>query len=138
MDDQGKGVNFTRAVVDVYEDGVYLGQLTPRIDYYFDSQQNMTIPGNRSTLRDDLYILLVDWQPRFQHGRDIQDLCQPAGQLAMDWQSALLIGSSLQLGPTATLRKSLRARREKRTRPARRIDKKGQKSMVEGLVTFDF
>jgi cytochrome c-type biogenesis protein CcmF len=23
----------------------------------------MTIPGNRSTMRDDLYILLVDWEP---------------------------------------------------------------------------
>ena len=61
--DQGAGVNYTRAIVDVYENGVYLGQLNPRIDYYFDSQQNMTIPGQRSTLRDDLYILLVDWQP---------------------------------------------------------------------------
>ncbi len=59
----GEGVNYTRAVVDVYENGIYLGQLYPRIDYYFDSQQNMTIPGQRSTLRDDLYILLVDWQP---------------------------------------------------------------------------
>ncbi|MBE0670505.1 MAG: cytochrome c biogenesis protein CcsA, partial [Anaerolineales bacterium] len=62
-DNQGEGVNYTRAVVDVYENGIYLGQLNPRIDYYFDSQQNMTIPGNRSTFRDDLYILLVDWQP---------------------------------------------------------------------------
>jgi cytochrome c-type biogenesis protein CcmF len=62
-DDIGEGVNYTRAVVDVYENGVYLGELHPRIDYYYDSQQNMTIPGNRSTLRDDLYILLVDWQP---------------------------------------------------------------------------
>jgi cytochrome c-type biogenesis protein CcmF len=61
--DQADGVNYTRAVVDVYENGVYLGELTPRIDYYFDSQQNMTIPGNRSTLKDDLYILLVDWEP---------------------------------------------------------------------------
>jgi len=59
----GEGVNYTRAVVDVYENGIYLGQLYPRIDYYFDSQQNMTIPGQRSTFRDDLYILLVDWQP---------------------------------------------------------------------------
>jgi cytochrome c-type biogenesis protein CcmF len=40
-----------------------LGQLYPRIDYYFDSQQTMTIPGLRSTMQDDLYILLVDWQP---------------------------------------------------------------------------
>jgi cytochrome c-type biogenesis protein CcmF len=62
-DDVPKGVNYTRAVVDIYRDGIYLGELHPRKDYYADAQQNMTIPGNRSTLRDDLYILLVDWQP---------------------------------------------------------------------------
>jgi cytochrome c-type biogenesis protein CcmF len=62
-DDKGAGVNYTRAVVDVYQNGVYLGQLNPRIDYYFDSQQNMTIPANRSTLKNDLYVLLVAWQP---------------------------------------------------------------------------
>jgi cytochrome c-type biogenesis protein CcmF len=61
-DDAGKGVNYTRAVVDVYQNGIYLGQLNPRIDYYAESQQNMTIPANRSTLRDDLYVLLVDWE----------------------------------------------------------------------------
>jgi len=62
-DAQGEGVNHTRAVVDIYQNGIYLGQLHPRIDYYYDSQQNMTIPGQRATLRDDLYVLLVDWQP---------------------------------------------------------------------------
>jgi cytochrome c-type biogenesis protein CcmF len=62
-DDVPKGVNYTRAVVDVYRNGIYLGELHPRKDYYADAQQNMTIPGNRSTLRDDLYVLLVDWQP---------------------------------------------------------------------------
>jgi len=62
-DDQGAGVNYTRAVVDVSKNGKYLGQLYPRIDFYFDSQQTMTIPGQRSTLKDDLYVLLVDWQP---------------------------------------------------------------------------
>jgi len=50
-------------VVDVSKNGKYLGQLYPRIDFYFDSQQTMTIPGQRSTLKDDLYVLLVDWQP---------------------------------------------------------------------------
>lgn len=59
----GEGVNYTRSVVDIYENGIYLGQLAPRIDYYYDAQQNMTIPGQRSTFRDDLYILLIDWQP---------------------------------------------------------------------------
>ena len=62
-DDIPKGVNYTRAVVDIYRNGIYLGELHPRKDYYADAQQNMTIPGNRSTLRDDLYVLLVDWQP---------------------------------------------------------------------------
>ena len=62
-EDRGEGVNYTRAVIDVFKGGEFIGELNPRIDYYFDSQQNMTIPGNRSTMIDDLYILLVDWQP---------------------------------------------------------------------------
>ena len=61
--DAPAGVNYTRSVIDVYRDGKFLGELNPRIDYYFDSQQTMTIPGNRSTMKDDLYILLVDWEP---------------------------------------------------------------------------
>jgi len=61
--DQGAGVQYTRSSVDIYKDGKYLGELHPRIDYYFDSQQTMTIPGLRSTMQDDLYIILVDWQP---------------------------------------------------------------------------
>jgi cytochrome c-type biogenesis protein CcmF len=62
-DDVPSGVNYRRAVLDVYQDGKYLGQLAPRIDYYYESQQNMTIPGQRSTMKDDLYVLLVDWEP---------------------------------------------------------------------------
>jgi cytochrome c-type biogenesis protein CcmF len=62
-DDMPSGVNYRRAVLEVHEDGKYLGQLAPRIDYYYESQQNMTIPGQRSTMKDDLYVLLVDWEP---------------------------------------------------------------------------
>jgi len=57
------GREVTRAALSVYKEGKYLGELNPRIDYYYDAQQTMTIPGQRSTLRDDLYILLVDWEP---------------------------------------------------------------------------
>jgi cytochrome c-type biogenesis protein CcmF len=57
------GREVTRAVVSVYRDGKYLAELHPRIDFYFDMQQTMTIPGQYSTLADDLYVLLVDWQP---------------------------------------------------------------------------
>jgi cytochrome c-type biogenesis protein CcmF len=40
-----------------------VGELYPRRDYYYESQQPVTIPGVRSTMEDDLYIILADWQP---------------------------------------------------------------------------
>jgi cytochrome c-type biogenesis protein CcmF len=61
--DTEDGRNVARAVVDVSKDGRSVGQLYPRRDYYYESQQNMTIPGVRSTWEDDFYVLLVDWQP---------------------------------------------------------------------------
>jgi cytochrome c-type biogenesis protein CcmF len=61
--DTPDGRNVARAVVGVYRDGRYLGELHPRRDYYYESQQPMTIPGVRSTWEDDFYVLLVDWQP---------------------------------------------------------------------------
>src|SRR5574342_1410580 len=58
------GVNYTRAVVEVYDsNGKFLGNLHPRKDYYFDSQQPMTIPGQLASLKDELYVLLIDWEP---------------------------------------------------------------------------
>jgi cytochrome c-type biogenesis protein CcmF len=76
-DDGPKGVNYTRAVVEIYKGDKYLGELHPRKDYYFDSQQNMTIPGQRATLRDDLYVLLVDWQPISANGATFKIYVNP-------------------------------------------------------------
>ncbi len=60
--DTPDGRNVARAVVEVSKDGKVLGELYPRRDFYYDSQQPMTIPGVRSTLESDLYVILVDWQ----------------------------------------------------------------------------
>ncbi len=57
------GRNIARAVIRVSKNGAYVGELYPRRDYYYESQQAVTIPGVRSTLADDLYIVLADWQP---------------------------------------------------------------------------
>jgi cytochrome c-type biogenesis protein CcmF len=76
-DDGPKGVNYTRAVVDVSRNGVYLGQLHPRKDYYYDSQQAMTIPGERATLRDDLYVILIDWEPASTTGATFKIFVNP-------------------------------------------------------------
>ncbi|MBI2333330.1 MAG: heme lyase CcmF/NrfE family subunit [Chloroflexi bacterium] len=76
-DEFDAGVNYTRSVLDIYENGVFIGKLYPRIDYYYDSQQNMTIPGQHATLRDDLYILLVDWQPVSSEGATFKIYVNP-------------------------------------------------------------
>jgi cytochrome c-type biogenesis protein CcmF len=51
----------TRAVMSIYQGGKYLGELYPRYDYYPDGQP-VTIAGVRSTLSDDLYVVLVNWE----------------------------------------------------------------------------
>jgi cytochrome c-type biogenesis protein CcmF len=61
--DTPDGRNVARAVVSVYKSDNFVGELYPRRDYYYESQQPMTIPGVRSTMEDDFYVLLVDWQP---------------------------------------------------------------------------
>ena len=61
--DTQDGRNVARAVMSVDRNGRTVGELYPRRDYYYESQQPMTIPGVRSTWEDDFYILLVDWQP---------------------------------------------------------------------------
>lgn len=66
--DTPDGRNVARAVLTVYKDGNIVGELHPRRDYYYESQQPMTIPAVRSTWEDDFYVLLVDWQPISSQG----------------------------------------------------------------------
>jgi cytochrome c-type biogenesis protein CcmF len=60
--DTDDGRNVARAVVSVERDGQIIDVLYPRRDYFYDSGQPMTIPGVRSTLVDDFYVILVDWK----------------------------------------------------------------------------
>jgi cytochrome c-type biogenesis protein CcmF len=57
------GRSVARAVVTVTKPGAAPVELHPRRDYYPVDQQSMTIPGVRSTLEDDFYVILVDWEP---------------------------------------------------------------------------
>ncbi len=50
------------AELSVSQGDRYLGNIHPKVEYYFDAQQTRTIPGIRSTLEDDLYIILLDWE----------------------------------------------------------------------------
>ena len=60
--DTTDGRNVARAIVNVNKDGQTIDTLYPRRDFYYDSNQPATIPGVRSTLVDDFYVILVDWK----------------------------------------------------------------------------
>lgn len=79
--DTADGRNVARAVVDVSKNGQLLSQLYPRRDYYYQAQQPVTIPGLRSTLEGDIYIILVDWQPISANGATFKIYHNPL----VDW-----------------------------------------------------
>ncbi len=53
----------TEAAVSVYRDGRFLRSLAPRSEFYTRTGQPMTIPAARSTLTEDFYVLLINWEP---------------------------------------------------------------------------
>jgi cytochrome c-type biogenesis protein CcmF len=75
-------------VVQVYKDGQPVAELHPRTDYYWDAQQSMTIPGVRSTFQDDVYVILVNWEPTTATGATFKVYLNPL----VNW---LWIGSLL-------------------------------------------
>jgi cytochrome c-type biogenesis protein CcmF len=86
--DTADGRNVARAVVQVSRDGRYLGDLYPRRDFYYASQQPMTIPGVRSSLQDDFYVLLVGWEPIAQEGATFKIYHNPAVNFV--WMGGLI------------------------------------------------
>ncbi len=59
--DHTDGRFVTRAVLSVFKDGKFLQEIHPRYDLYPNGQP-MTIAGVRTTLADDLYVVLVNWE----------------------------------------------------------------------------
>ena len=52
----------TEAVMDVSFNGEPAGSLIPNREFFVVQQQPMTIPDKRSTLADDLYVILAGWE----------------------------------------------------------------------------
>jgi cytochrome c-type biogenesis protein CcmF len=111
--DTNDGRNVARAVVQVYRDGKYVGDLYPRRDYYYVSQQPMTIPGVRSTLQDDFYVLLVGWEPIAQQGATFKVYHNP--EVNFVWMGGLIFIAATLLAAWPE-REYERARRTAATR----------------------
>jgi cytochrome c-type biogenesis protein CcmF len=57
-----------RAEVQVKKDGEIIDRIYPRRDFYYETGESVTIPGVRSTLADDFYVVLIDWREVSQEG----------------------------------------------------------------------
>ncbi len=107
--DTPDGRNVARAVVTVYKDGEFVGKLKPRRDFYYASQQPMTIPGVRSTLEDDFYVLLVGWEPIAQAGATFKVYHNPLVNFVWLGGIVFIIGTLVAAWPVQE-RSSLRSR----------------------------
>jgi cytochrome c-type biogenesis protein CcmF len=108
----------TRAVVSVYRDGRYVGDLYPRRDFYFSSQQPMTIPGVRSTLEDDLYVLLVGWEPIAQGGATFKVYRNPLVNFVWLGGLVFILGTAVAAWPAREIALDLEPSRAAKVIPA--------------------
>lgn len=53
----------TQADASLYKNGKFVRTLTPKIELYQRTGQPMTIPSARSTITEDFYVILVNWEP---------------------------------------------------------------------------
>jgi len=60
--DTADGRNVARAVVGIKRGDQSLGEVYPRRDYYYESQQPVTVPGILGSMEEDIYVVLVDWK----------------------------------------------------------------------------
>ena len=97
--DVADGRNVARAVLSVSKNGKDLGELYPRRDFYYDSQQPMTIPGVRSTIEDDLYIILVNWEQMSSLGATFKVFHNPLINWLWIGGILLVIGSFIAAWP---------------------------------------
>jgi cytochrome c-type biogenesis protein CcmF len=98
--DTDDGRNVARAVISVYKDGRYVGELHPRRDYYYDARQPMTIPGVRSTWEDDFYVLLVDWLPVSAQGATFKVFHNPLVNWLWFGGFVFILGTMVAAWPT--------------------------------------
>ena len=77
------------ARIEISRDGSLLDTLQPCRVYYYEAEQQVTVPGLRSTLVDDLYVVLVDWEKVSQEGATFKVFHNPL--VAWLWLGAIVL-----------------------------------------------
>lgn len=88
------------ADVQVVKDGREIAALHPAREYFYVSDQAVTRPGVRSTLADDLYVVLADWLPVTSEGATFKVYHNPLVKWLWIGTFVLVFGTLLALFPT--------------------------------------
>lgn len=99
VEENVQGREVAQAFVRVARGTRDLGEIIPRHDYYYEQQQSVTIPGLRSTLKDDLYMILVDWMPISSDGATFKIFHNPLVTWLWIGSVVLLLGTVVALWP---------------------------------------
>ena len=104
----------TEATVDVYENGRYVDQLNPRSELYTRTGQPMTIPNARSTIMEDFYVLIINWEPTSADQATFRIYLNP--MINWVWAGGLifLFGTLIAAWPEAELAAKTVTRRQRR------------------------
>ncbi len=97
--DTPDGRNVATASILISRDGKELERVYPGSDYYYASQQSVTKPGVRSTLGEDLYIILVDWLEITSEGATFKVFRNPLINWLWIGSAILMLGTLVALWP---------------------------------------
>jgi cytochrome c-type biogenesis protein CcmF len=103
----------TEATVDVYDNGRYVGQLKPRTELYTRTQQPMTIPSARSTIAEDFYVLMVNWEPTSAEQATFRIYLNPLINWVWAGGIIFVLGTLIAAWPDPSVERSM----SRRTRP---------------------
>lgn len=97
------GREISRAETSVYKDGRLVARLFPRQDFYVEQNQPMTIPGVRSTMEEDFYVLLVGWEPIAQEGATFKVFHNPLVNFVWFGGAVFIFGTLVAAWPDREL-----------------------------------
>jgi cytochrome c-type biogenesis protein CcmF len=93
------------AQVSVLQDGRLVQTVAPRRDYFGEQEQPMTIPGVYMTPGEDVYVLLVGWEPIGTSGATFKVYVNPLINWTWAGGILLVLGTLVAVGPQAAGRR---------------------------------
>lgn len=103
----------TEADVDVFLNGRLVATLAPQSELYTRTGQPMTIPDARSTITEDFYVILVNWEPTSANEATFRIYLNPL--INWVWAGGLIFvfGTLVASWPDRKQEEVLEARRER-------------------------